>query len=304
MKHLSFSSYKLFHTDPHQFYIRYISPIKLPREPQNHYMAVGSAFDAYVKAALYIDLVKGSDPFYEFENLFNAQVESHNREVARKDGREVFDMYRHSGAYQSLLKLMENCVGPPRFEYNLSANIDGIILFGKPDISFFHRDGCRIVGDFKVNGFYSKTPPYAKSGYINMFPGSQQHGKAYLEKYRGITINAAGTLDRTAIEWAQQLTMYAWMLGEPVGGDYVLLIEQIVCNSINRVHRVARHCARVSTEFQQAFFEDVKSVWECANAGYVFRNLTYEENVMKCKVIDAELAVATNSLFNDNTRPR
>ena len=52
-KHLSYSSLSLWYKDREEFFVRYLSDTKAPRLPQENYMSIGSAFDAYAKSALH-----------------------------------------------------------------------------------------------------------------------------------------------------------------------------------------------------------------------------------------------------------
>src|SRR4051812_6811821 len=94
VKYLSYSGMSLYYKDPEAFYVRYLSENRPPREPQNAPMAVGSAFDAYVKSYLYARLVGKGDPKHEFEFMFESQVEKQCRDVARVDGKAVFEFYK------------------------------------------------------------------------------------------------------------------------------------------------------------------------------------------------------------------
>ena len=49
---LSYSSLTLFEKDCEEFYMRYLADKAAPRLPQEPPMAVGRAFDAYVKSQL------------------------------------------------------------------------------------------------------------------------------------------------------------------------------------------------------------------------------------------------------------
>ena len=48
-EHLSYSSFSLWYKDRDEFFIRYLAETKAPRLPQERYMSIGSAFDAYAK---------------------------------------------------------------------------------------------------------------------------------------------------------------------------------------------------------------------------------------------------------------
>jgi hypothetical protein len=292
-KYLSYSGMSLYFKDPEAFYIRYLAEAKTPREPQNGPMAVGSAFDAYVKSYLFERLIDRKDPTYTKDALFEAQVEPQCRDQARRDGQEVFDFYKKAGALADLMLDMEGCIGEPRFEtevtglVGVTSKLGTVPILGKPDIFFITKDGARIIFDWKVNGFYSNSPPSPKSGYIKMFPGMNMHKDAIPYTHKGFTVNSRHPLNLVDKEWAAQLSTYAWVLGEEVGGDFITIIDQIVCNKHTKNHRVARHAALVQTKFQHEVYDKYHTCWNAIASGHVFQNMSYDASLTKMKTLDA-----------------
>jgi hypothetical protein len=308
-KYLSYSGMSLYFKDPESFYLRYLTENRPAREPQTAPMAVGSAFDAFVKSYLFERLVDRKDPQYTKETLFEAQVEAAIRDEAWKAGTEVFDFYKKCGALADLILDMEGCIGEPRFETEVTGQVGVTSLFGtvpilgKPDIFFITKDGARIIFDWKVNGFYSNSAPSPKSGYLKMFPGLTMHKDAIPHTHKGFTVNARHPLNLVDKEWASQLSTYAWVLGEQVGGDFITIIDQVVCNKHTRNHRVARHVAMVQDTFQYKVYEQYHTCWNAIATGHVFRNLPYDENLTKMKTLDAMTAAtpATDAVFDSLT---
>jgi hypothetical protein len=285
--YLSFTSYNMFKTKPEEFYRIYCNKSGKPdRSPQNHYMAVGSAFDAYAKAQLYKDLVAKGDPKMDLEYLFNTQVEEQCRVVARVDGLKVWNAYNKTGGYRQLLTDITGCIGDPRFEQKVETTIDGVTLLGKPDVMFIHRGGARVIGDFKVQGFYSKTPPSAKNGFIKRLPSGLAHKNACVMNHKGIAINVTCPLHATNEEWAQQLCMYAWVMGEPVGSDFVLMIDHLLCNMPKDTIETVRYAGICTPDWQFKFFEELRKAWINIQQNYIFTNMTYEENLAKQAGLD------------------
>ena len=70
-------------------------------------MAVGSSFDAFVKAALHKALFDKIDPKFEFSTIFESQVEPQCRDFALVAGKVCFDAYKLTGAYDELLALLK-----------------------------------------------------------------------------------------------------------------------------------------------------------------------------------------------------
>jgi len=102
-KHLSPSSLGTWESDREDFYIKYLASKRPIWKPQTEPMSVGSAFDAYVKAALHRELFGAVDPVYELDALMEAQVDEHVRDWARVAGRHAFECYKFTGAYDELL---------------------------------------------------------------------------------------------------------------------------------------------------------------------------------------------------------
>ena len=119
-KALSHSAVSLYYKDAEEFYLRYLCPHRTPRVPQANFMAIGAAFDAYEKSLLHEILFgKGANPQFEFDAIFESQVEPHNRDWAREHGRFVMDSYHRSGAHDDLLKLLAKSDGSALFEAGL-----------------------------------------------------------------------------------------------------------------------------------------------------------------------------------------
>ena len=116
----------LFGEKPEEFYVRYLADHPAPRLPQEPPMAVGSAFDAYVKAAINHALYgTATPPQFEFGAIFENQVEPQNRDFALKAGKHVFKAYKLCGAFDDLMKLLRQSVEPPRFETKVDGTIAG-----------------------------------------------------------------------------------------------------------------------------------------------------------------------------------
>lgn len=306
LKYLSYSSFTLFESQPETFYRRYLADDRPPRDPQNHYMAVGSAFDAYVKVDLHKRFVDDGDPKYAFQTLFEAQVEPQCRDQALVDGKTVYDAYKKSGAYADLCIDMDNCINP-RFEADIDAEIThpklegSIKLFGKPDVMYINKHGARVIHDFKVNGFYSNSPPSPKTGYLKMFPGLSMHKSVVPRKHKGFTINGSAFIHSNCLDWSEQLSIYAWVMGEDVGSDYILSVDQLVCNKHKKEIRVAKHAGLCSDTWQHDLFRRLHRCWYACKNEHVFVDLPYEESKGRQEAIDLELKNPGDDLFREMT---
>lgn len=293
--YLSPSAYQTWKEDRVQYYNYYLSPQKRPREPQNQHMAIGSAFDAFVKAHMYKLYVNDNDPKYDFLKLFNDQVEEHNRALAIVDGQKVFDCYKASGALQDWSLKLNGAVGKVRFETSINGIVTGkresvskrigsVPLSGKPDLYFTLSNHDRVISDWKVNGFYSDDGVSPKAGFVREYPGFGQHKLCRPEKRGPVTINSAKTLDLVDAKWAAQLAIYAWVLGEEVGSDFITMIHQIVCRPSGI--RVAEHCCIIGEEFQHKLYEDLQDVWYRIQEGLIFEGMNAEQSLAYGKLID------------------
>jgi len=275
-------------------------------------MAIGSAFDAYVKAALHEACFgRATDPQFEFNAIFTEQVEEHNRDWALKAGAYAFECYKKSGSYAELLTDLQQSESAPQFEFKIEAEIQGVPLLGKPDCQFTHKLGARIVLDWKVNGFCSRhsTSPY--KGYRMVRDGwgpedgkpSRGANKAHKMytpmKHHGVEIGSH-YLEETCEDWADQLSSYSWMLGSSVGDeDTIVRIDQLVCKPEPQSFpwvRVANHCCRLSAVWQQSLVQRLLNCWATVQSGYIFDSiLSREESDERCEVLDMRAAAHENA---------
>ena len=194
-KSLSYSSMSLYEKDKDEFFIRYLADKPAPRLPQEAPASVGASFDARVKSALHEALFgAGADPKFAFQAIFESQVEPHNRDFALEAGRHVLECYKLTGAYDELLKLLQQSVEPPRFEFKVEGLIAGAPFLGKPDCRFVLDLGqgrIPCIYDWKVRGYCSKYGASPSKGYaicLDGFAGkpSRNQGK-HLVLYRPAT---------------------------------------------------------------------------------------------------------------------
>lgn len=283
IKYLSPTSLKMFDSNRDEFYLTYVSDAKLPRMAQTLAMSVGSALDAYVKSFLYTKLF-GPHKDYELRTLFEAQVEEHNRDEAWKFGAEIFKQYELSGMLASLLIELQNSLTPARLETTLDGVIDGVPIRGKPDLYFLTVNALRIIFDWKVNGFLSAGMTSPNKNYVLCSPGGSCHKNCFPNRVGSIVLDAGNTMDMTNVEWATQLSTYAWLLGEPVGGDFVCMIDQIVGRGAKM--RIARFAARVDPKFQMELIAKYKDVWRRVESGEIF-DLPPVENEQRKRELDS-----------------
>lgn len=309
-KYLSPSSLKTFEKDRSEFYIKYLADNRPDRLPQTEPMSVGSAFDAYVKSYLHYALFGnyGADNAYERDSIFESQVEPNRRDFARVAGEHVFQCYNKSGALADMMFALQRNAGPPRFEFSIEGFIDAKIghipLLGKPDIYFINDQGARVIWDWKVNGYCGKAGTSPAKGYVKCRDAwssleakasrgnGDQHKDCILIDHLGIKMNGAQFMEDCNAEWAAQLAIYSWLLGEEIGSEQVIVgIDQIVSNGKRDANdkpylRIAHHRTRISASFQYALRDRLNLAWRCITSGHLFSEVSREESDMKIKRLE------------------
>lgn len=310
---ISPSAFMLWEKDPNEYCLRHLVDNRPPRTPQALPASVGSAFDAWVKSCMYAALFgPGYDPRFEFESLFEKQVEEHNRDEAREMGLHAFDNYVATGSYDELLALMDGAKEDPNFEFDAGRVVDNVPLFGKPDCRFVDRNGNHVILDWKVKGYCSKYGASPTKGFAMCRDGldweernltkaqvvkrenglevSGKHSKSHSTQHKlylpttfnGLEINQ-GFLETCDAEWATQLSIYGWLMGEKVGDENVVVcIDEIVGKFMGDgqrpLLRVANHRARVSKDFQVSLHKRLRKLWDAINSGWVFQNIPRQES--------------------------
>lgn len=298
LEYLSPTSLSIFYEDKVKFYLLYLADKKVPRDGQTEPMAVGSAFDAFVKSYLHEKLFGANkDERFKLETLFEAQVAPERRTKAWVDGQFIFEQYKKSGALTDMMVELNASITTPRFEFDLLGIVDheregvekqlgGIPLLGKPDLYYTNKSGARVIHDWKVNGYYSQWGTSPASGYVRL----REVGKPYKVykhtipmMWKGILINTGQTLDMVKTDWAQQLTIYMWLCGEPVGTEECLAsIDQIV----GKEPRFAEHRCKISVQFQKEVFAKAQDAWNCITSGHYFQDLSLEDSKKRCLELD------------------
>ena len=329
LEYLSPTGINQWRKDTKEFYLMYLADTRAPRFAQTKPMSIGSAFDAHVKSFLHEHLFgKNNDPKFNLVTLFEAQVESQNRDWAWEHGAQAFAYYKASGALADLMGELGQAVGTPRFEIEVKGAIAGqregitvklandVVLLGKPDVFYINRFGVHVILDWKVNGWCSKASPMP--GYINIRSGSGTptiggpHKDCIPMSWKGSTINCGQYLNDLNDEWASQLAIYSWLCGAEVGEEFIAAIDQFACKTIPNVKfpevRVAQHRLRVHTDYQWAVFAQAQKIWEVVHSDHIFRDLSYNESRNLCATLESQAAslakpaTEADDLFNKMTR--
>lgn len=277
---------------------------KAPRPPQTPPMAVGSAFDARVKSYLYDLLIGDKNPEYDFNTLFERQVEPQNRDKVLHAGLYLFKKYKDQGALADLIVELKKADAAPRFETTIRAEIGGVPLLGKPDV-YFRVKNIPIILDWKCNGYYSKASP--APGFVRLLDDHgprQAHKKAFPYDYKGWKVSTM-RLHESKPDWARQLTVYGWCLGIEPGDNILACIDQLACKSGggDPYVRVAQHRSVIDSAYQSVLLRNVQYIWECINSDHVFRDLSLEESKAKERTIKMKAeALAEDPLFSSLAR--
>jgi len=300
-KYLSPSGLSKFESSREQFYIQYLCPYRTQRPPQEPFMAVGSSLDAFVKSQIHNDVfgVKATEgTAFEFQTMFEAQVEPHVRDYALAMGRHLFDQYTGSGAYGLLLADIIQSPYPPQMEFEVKGTVEGVNLLGKPDLRYFTKDGVHVITDWKVNGAGSRTGASPQQGYrlcLDAY-GSRTNNKAH-QKYTPLQFNGTeinrSYLNEFVDYWADQLTIYAWVMGERMGSeDWLIRIEQVACRPIPAIEtpraKFATHVARSQSAYQLNLMARVHECWNAIQTGHIFTDKTREESDSICEMLDMQ----------------
>jgi len=323
-KSLSYSAFALWEKDPEEYFLRYLAENRPARTLQERPAATGSAFDARAKSELHAAVFgAGSDDRYSYERLFEDQVEEHNRDWAGPEGDYVFACYKHTGFYDELLALLLKAKEPPRFEFTVEATLSGIPVLCKPDLRFVTEGVVHVVHDWKVNGYCSKSATSPHKAYMLCRDGftsakqnkshNQEH-KEYLGFVHGdLTINTT-YMEACHPEWADQLCLYGWALGEKIGDEKVVLqIHQTVAKPmpVGRPQlRVSQYRARVKHGHQLELAVRINACWDAVESGHIFKDMSREDNDARMDVLNnmATALVSDGSdlenYFNESTRSR
>jgi len=308
IEYLSPTSIAKFYEDQREFYLAYLADDRPAKIPQTRPMSVGSAFDAYAKSYLHEKLFgRGSDPKFDFNAIFEAQVEEQNRDWAREAGKHCFEVYHQSGAMADLLLELGQAVGTPRFELEVRGVIDGrregvtldvggVTLLGKPDVFFLNRAGAHVILDWKVNGYCSNYGASPMKGYVRLrnerSQNEGQHKDCQLMMVDGVMTNVSAFLEHFDESWARQLSIYGWLCGCQIGEQFIVAVDQLACRPAGARPsvRVAEHRLRVHRDYQWRVFAQAQHVWEVVHSDHFFRDLSKEDSAIRCKQLDGMAA--------------
>jgi len=302
-KYLSPSALACWETNPDEAFTRYIVPKELrpARPPQTSPMSVGSAFDALVKAELseqFFGREQTKATGYRRRDLIVKQCEQHTLPESLVVACDVFDQYLRCGAYGNLVNLISGSAVDCRMEFDVTKRVGGVPMLGKPDLHFHSPTGAHVITDWKVSGSVSKHGVSPQQGYMTALDcqESATHGKAHKKfvpsEVGGIVVNGV-PMNETTDYWADQLSTYAWCLGEQVGDeDFIARIEQMACRTTKqgelRVKSVV-HQSFVDGNYQQDLLRRYQRCWHGVETGHYFQDCTRAQSDARADLIMRQL---------------
>ena len=281
--YLSPSNLKTWESDRREYYLRYLCEVRSPKIAQTHQMALGSAFDGLIKNE--IERLMGL-PIVDY----GKQVEVQNADAAWSKGKEVYDYYVKSGGIKLLM-----LSGKPRMEFSVKGTVGGVPLLGKPDLYYKSPSGVRIVHDWKVNGFFSKASP--QQGYLWDSKTGLPHKNQIVSKCLDVLIGGDDTLFNR--EWLDQEITYGWLLGEPVGEEFVCQVHQLT--HMSGVARLTHHATLANPDYQRKLLVRYQGCWEAIKNGRCFTDMSEEDDKKEQKSLDniaAGLVAGKDDGFN------
>ena len=295
---------------------------KPPNISQERPASAGSSFDAYVKARLQHDLGLG-DFQTLFDHYYAAQVEPHNRDWAREEGAYIFDCYLRSPASIPAISCeLKVSKEPPRFEFTVEAIINGVPFLGKPDARWVTPGLIKVIHDFKVNGYCSKSAVSPHKSYLLCRDGyvaakqSKSHNtehKEFLGRKHGNLLVNTSYLEAANTEWADQLSLYGWALGEKIGDEERRAVDppdrrQADARRDGRSFAWPKYRATVKASYQLELAARLKRCWDAIASGHVFVDLSREDSDARCQILeDTAIGLQTDgssldSYFSEATR--
>lgn len=277
LKGISPTSLATFYKDPKRFVDTYV--LGGQRMAQTKPMAIGSAFDVYIK----LFLLDETEEWFQKE--FNRSVEKPHREWALVEGKKVFEMYQKSGALNNLMT--EIAGAEVQCEFKTKHDViyeDGysVPLRGIPDLMFLKGDLGLIV-DWKVTGFMTKASP--AHGYASCYKDGFNlgaHRSMSPMRYKGVLLGLGANIRE---DWMTQITMYTWA-ALPQGCEPIVGIDQLAFKNLSgkyqkggeRELRVAVFRTEINEEFQTDLKARLRKAWEMISCGHYFSDKTKEEN--------------------------
>jgi hypothetical protein len=228
---------------------------KIEREPQNLAMAVGSAFDSLLTAAIAREIGLDHQAEYHLDNLLKASVTYINPDEALEMANRLFKTYVKLGCLSNLLDEGVTQLHGIDEETIADGEEREVRLHGRIDIGL--HDGTVI--DAKVNGAIG-SGQYPKKGYARCIVNDG----TYKTEHKNFGL----PLEDIDFRWGVQLSVYTWLKRGLLPFRPVRVgIEQVAVKQ-NRI-AIASFRTYISEEFQRALWQNITHAWQSIQEGNI-----------------------------------
>lgn len=266
LQYISPSTFNMLRQCELAAYYHKMAPEELPRQPQTEQMAMGSAFDSHVKAAIIHHYGWKEQSLALLLNSVDPTM-LHMIEYSKA----VFDMYAASGALADLFKIGIRTVESEskREMRNENGDLD-FVLFGYPDAELNPPNSEYAYGvpsDWKVGGWQAAKPRSPKPGYFSYLIQDKENPSKFYEK--GPHKDCGMPMEDIDGDWGIQLLMYSWFQSGYVKGlNPWVRLEQVLINPDWTVN-VARYQTTISAAFSDEIYNKCKEIWARFSVGEI-----------------------------------
>jgi hypothetical protein len=282
--YLSPSSLRKILKEPCSFYLERLMKDPEWKDEQSVPAAVGSAFDYFCKVSiakhlghmekLRVTLLNSLRPDDKAKYagksvndiLWQLAVKPEHKTIAAGAGKMAFD------AYQPALSLDEYVEIEVHGKITLDFNGVLIPVMGKSDATISLGNGAYYPKDWKVTGYGSSIQcnPY----YFKLWEGPIDYG-AHKEYKAGIPMS------RINQEWNDQLAVYGWLLGHPVGEPFFGFIDQLTFKSNPLRVIVTQYKGLITKESQMPLLEKYAKAWQSLKSGSFLDRIPKDEDLVR-----------------------
>jgi hypothetical protein len=240
------------------------------RREQTPAMSMGSAFDSLIKGKLVTDLGLGDGESFAAAQ-FAASVDPQNLELVTSECHDLVRRYIDYGCYAQLLEYLRVSDMVPQFEVPLRRDVSNLRIGGTPDIVYDTGVGkVKIIMDWKVTGYFAERTASPHKGYYMIWPKMASHKDMDRRTAHGFEYNGMFCMSKVNEKWANQMTIYSWLSGNEVGGEFYVVIHQTANRGLDL--RVAEHRLTVTTDYQEWLYS------ECMRMQDEIANETWDKN--------------------------
>lgn len=268
-RYLSPSSIDLWNKDRIQWFNKYV--VGVIAEPQTPPMAVGSAFDAYVKCQ-----IDGGDYMQALQDC----VEGPLLDQMHPLGKDIFDRHYQRG----MGRLIEMGMTPATSSTDLDETFtttNGTPVRVKPDL-IFERRSKQCVLDWKASGYYSAK------GASNI--GGYNYSDDSANQYKCVPLADS----RIPEKWRRQLYTYGYKYESRVLMVHVLNFKPIPGFDQKKC-TLCEYTEDVQDDLMQTYLDEYDGCWEALKSGRIFTDVSYDDDISMQKDLIRNKDQAVNS---------